>query len=72
MKASAVRKMSVAELETKLSDLKKDLFQLRLQHATNQLENPVKIAEVKRDIARVKTIIRELELAGREEGGTEK
>ena len=65
MKASDVRKMSVAELETKLSDLKKDLFQLRLQHATNQLENPVKIAEVKRDIARVKTIIRELELAGR-------
>ena len=65
MKASDVRKMSTAELETKLGELKKDLFQLRLQHATNQLENPVKIAEVKRDIARVKTIIRELELAGR-------
>ncbi len=65
MKASDVRKMSAAELETKLGELKKDLFQLRLQHATNQLENPVKIAEVKRDIARVKTIIRELELAGR-------
>ena len=45
--------------------LKKDLFQLRLQHATNQLENPVKIAEVKKDIARVKTILRELQLAGR-------
>ena len=65
MKASDIRKMSAAELETKLGELKKDLFQLRLQHATNQLENPVKIAEVKRDIARVKTIIRELELAGR-------
>ena len=65
MKANEVRKMSVSELEAKLSELKKDLFQLRLQHATNQLENPVKIAEVKRDIARVKTIIRELELAGR-------
>ena len=65
MKASEVRKMSAAELETKLGELKKDLFQLRLQHATNQLENPVKIAEVKRDIARVKTIIREHELAGR-------
>ena len=65
MKASDVRKMSTAELETKLGELKKDLFQLRLQHATNQLENPVKIAEVKRDIARVKTIIRELELASR-------
>ena len=57
--------MSAAELDKKLIDLKKDLFQLRLQHATNQLENPVKIAEVKKDIARVKTIIREQQLAGR-------
>ncbi len=65
MKASDVRKMSAAELETKLGELKKDLFQLRLQHATNQLDNPVKIAQVKRDIARVKTVIREQELAGR-------
>ena len=65
MKVNEVRKMSAAELETKLGDLKKDLFQLRLQHATNQLENPGKIAEVKKDIARVKTILRELQLAGR-------
>ena len=65
MKANEVRKMSAAELESKLKDMKKDLFQLRLQHATNQLENPVKIAELKRDIARVKTILRENELAGR-------
>ena len=65
MKATEIRKMSAAELESKLCDLKKDLFQLRLQHATNQLDNPVKIAEVKRDIARVKTIIREQQLAGR-------
>ena len=65
MKANEVRKMSAAELEAKLGDLKKDLFQLRLQHATNQLENPAKIAEVKKDIARVKTILRELQLAGR-------
>ena len=65
MKANEVRKLSSAELETKLIDLKKDLFQLRLQHATNQLENPGKIAEVKKDIARVKTILRELQLAGR-------
>ena len=65
MKANEVRKMSVSELEAKLGELKKDLFNLRLQHATNQLENPVKIAQVKRDIARVKTIIREHELAGR-------
>ena len=65
MKANEVRKMSAAELEAKLGELKKDLFNLRLQHATNQLDNPVKIAQVKRDIARVKTIIREQELAGR-------
>ena len=65
MKANEVRKMSAEELTNKLGDLKKDLFQLRLQHATNQLENPMKIAEVKRDIARVKTIMRELQLAGR-------
>ena len=65
MKATEIRKMSAAELESKLGDLKKDLFQFRLQHATNQLDNPVKIAEVKRDIARVKTIIREQQLAGR-------
>ena len=65
MKANDVRKMSSAELETKLADLKKDLFNLRLQHATNQLENPGRIAEVKKDIARVKTIIRELQLASR-------
>ena len=65
MKANEVRKMSAEELNSKLGDLKKDLFQLRLQHATDQLENPMKIAEVKRDIARVKTILRELQLAGR-------
>lgn len=65
MKATEIRKMSVSDLEAKLADLKKDLFFLRMQHATNQLDNPIKIAEVKRDIARVKTIIREQQLAGR-------
>ncbi|MBC5738560.1 50S ribosomal protein L29 [Pseudoflavonifractor phocaeensis] len=65
MKANEIRKLSAAELETKLGDLKKDLFQLRLQHATNQLENPIKIAEVKKDIARVKTMIREQQLTSR-------
>ena len=64
MKANEVRKLSSADLEKKLTELKKDRFQLRLQHATNQLENPVRINEVKRDIARVKTIIREQQLAG--------
>ncbi len=65
MKASEFRKLSEAELESKLTDLKKDLFNLRLQYATNKLENPVRITEVKRDIARVKTVIREQQLAGR-------
>ena len=65
VKANEVRKMSGEELQTKLQDLKKDLFNLRLQHATNQLDNPIRIAEVKKDIARVKTIIREQQLAGR-------
>ncbi len=65
MKASEVRKMSSKELESKLMELKKDLFQLRLQHATNQLDNPIRIAQVKKDIARVKTIIRQQELASR-------
>ena len=62
MKANEVRKMSAEELETKLDDLKKDLFMLRMQHATNQLDNPIQISMVKKDIARVKTIIREKQL----------
>lgn len=61
MKATEVRKMSAKELDEKLVELKKDLFQLRLQHATNQLENPTRIAEVKKDIARVKTVMREIQ-----------
>ena len=48
MKATEIRKMSVAELESKLADLKKDLFTLRMQHATNQLDNPLQIAAVKK------------------------
>ena len=66
MKASEIKKlreMSEAECGEKLESLKKDLFFLRMQHATNQLDNPLKIAEVKRDIARVKTIIREQQMA---------
>ena len=65
MKAIEVRKMSAAELENKLVELKKDLFNLRLQHATNQLENPGKIADVKKDIAKIKTVQRERELAAK-------
>ena len=62
MKATEIRELSAEELAVKLTDLKKDLFNLRLQHATNQLDNPTRIAEVKRDIARVNTILREREL----------
>ena len=56
-----IRSLSVEKLEEKLQELKKDLFMLRMQHATNQLDNPMQIAAVKKDIARVKTIIREKE-----------
>ena len=62
MKAVEIRKMSTADLEAKLIELKKDLFTLRMQHATNQLDNPLQIAVVKKEIARVKTILREKEL----------
>ena len=61
MKANKIRELSVADLQKKLDDLKKDLFMLRMQHATNQLDNPMQIAAVKKDIARIKTIIREKE-----------
>ena len=62
MKANEVRKMNADELDKKLVELKRDLFMLRMQHATNQLDNPLQIALVKKDIARVKTIIREKQL----------
>jgi large subunit ribosomal protein L29 len=62
MKANAVRELSSVELEQKLSELKSELFNLRFQHATNQLENPIRIKEVKKTIARIKTILREREL----------
>ena len=62
MKANEIREMSAVELENKLLALKKDLFALRMQHATNHLDNPVKISAVRRDIARVKTVIRQKQL----------
>ena len=64
MKAKEIRELSVEQLNEKVLELKKDLFNLRLQHATNQLDNPIKIAEVKRDIARIKTVQRDIELHG--------
>ena len=65
IKAKEIREMSAPELEAKIAELKKDLFNLRLQQATNQLDNTNKISEVKRDIARVNTVLRELQLAGK-------
>ena len=62
MKANEIRNLTAEELNAKLLDLKKDLFMLRMQHATNQLDNPLKLADVKKDIARVKTVLREKEL----------
>lgn len=62
MKAKEIRSMSDKELEQRLLDLKKDLFMLRMQHATNHLDNPTKISATRRDIARVKTVIREKQL----------
>ena len=59
MKAKELKNLSVEELTKKLEELKKDLFMLRMQHSTNQLDNPMQIAAVKKDIARFKTIIRE-------------
>lgn len=62
MKASELRTKSTQELLNELNNLKEELFNLRFQHATGQLENPLRIQQVKRDYARVKTILREREL----------
>ena len=59
MKAKEIREMSSEELEAKLKELKNELFNLRFQHAINQLDNPHKIDDVKKDIARVMTILHE-------------
>lgn len=64
MKASEFKELSEAELNDKLRDLKADLFNLRFQHAINQLENPMRLNLVKKDIARVKTVLRQLQTAG--------
>ena len=63
MELKKMREMTEVELNTELDKMKKELFNLRFQHVTGQLENPVKMRELKKDIARVKTIIREKELA---------
>ena len=63
MKASELREMTSAELETKLQSLKEELFNLRFQLTINQLDNPMRIKAVKKDIARVQTVIRQNELS---------
>ncbi len=62
MKAKEIRELTAKELTDKLADLKAELFNLRFQHAINQLENPVRLSAVKKDIARVKTLLRQNEL----------
>ena len=64
MKISEIRDMSVDDLNKKLAELKDELFNLRFQHAVNLLENPIGLKFVKKDIARIKTVLREIELSG--------
>ena len=66
MKASEIRKLSAAEMDAKLAELKKELFNLRFQQAVNKLSNPMRISAVKKDIARIKTVQRDIELHGAE------
>lgn len=62
MTTQKLRDMTVEELHLKVKDLKEDLFNLRFQHATAQLDNPLQIRQVRRDLARVKTVLREREI----------
>ena len=63
MKASEIRELSREEIEKKIKELKEELFNLRFQHAINQLDNPIRLKHVKKDIARSMTILRERELS---------
>jgi large subunit ribosomal protein L29 len=69
MNLEKIRQMTDAELGNELTKMKTELFNLRFQHVTGQLENPIKLRDVKRDIARVKTVIREKEIASQESIG---
>ncbi len=66
MKASELRDLSIEELEKKLTDLKDELFSLRFQSVTGQLSNYMRIRDVKHEIARIKTVLREIELNKRD------
>jgi len=67
MKPSEMRELSLEELERKLLDLKQEMFNLRFQHASGQLENPKKLGQTRKTIARAKTIIRQTQLKGKKE-----
>ena len=65
VKAKTLRDMTANELNSKVAELKEELFNLRFQLATGQLENPMRLKEVRKDIARTKTVLREMELQGK-------
>jgi len=67
MKPSEMRELSLEELERKLLDLKQEMFNLRFQHASGQLENPGKLGQTRKTIARAKTILRQTQLKGKKE-----
>jgi large subunit ribosomal protein L29 len=69
MNLDKIREMTDIELGDELVKMKTELFNLRFQHVTGQLENPIKMRDVKRDIARIKTVIREKELAAAKQAG---
>ena len=64
MKAKEIKALSPSELDAKLTELKDELFKLRFQQVINQLDNPMRISAVKKDIARIKTVMRDVELHG--------
>ncbi len=64
VKANKIKELSVSELNSELSELKKELFKLRFQLATNNLDNPMRVKSVKKDIARIKTVMKERQLKG--------
>jgi large subunit ribosomal protein L29 len=67
LKGSELRELSVDELETRLGEVKEELFNLRFQNATGQLDNYKRLGELRRDVARLKTVLRERELSGDKE-----
>ena len=67
MKMDKIRELTMTELEAELKKNKNELFNLRFQHVTGQLENPIRMKEVKHDIARIKTVIRENEIAAEQQ-----